>query len=228
MDGPLLPSVFWGHVTRLGEAQIVLPVVFLACLCLGFEQRLPLVSVRWLAAITAAAFVTTLTKVAFIGWGLGWSALDFTGISGHAMFAAAAYPVVGALVLGPRTRRALWLGFSAGVTLAVLIGVSRMAVGAHSASEVVAGLLLGSGAALAAGVGVDGHGTGARPLIALLLVPWLWITPQHAPASRTHDMVTRLSLRVSGHKVPFTRVDLLGRAKTHSGTGRRPASDSAV
>ena len=40
------------------------------------------------------SWTTTASKVAFIGWGLGLSALDFTGISGHAMIASAVYPLL--------------------------------------------------------------------------------------------------------------------------------------
>ena len=41
----------------------------------------------------AAALITTVTKVAFIGYEVGYAPLDYTGISGHAMFAAAVLPV---------------------------------------------------------------------------------------------------------------------------------------
>lgn len=84
---------FWHVLTRLGEAQILLPLALLAGLALMRTAQARPQAVRWLSLLLAAAFVTTLSKVAFIGWGIGWRAFDFTGVSGHAMFAAAVYPV---------------------------------------------------------------------------------------------------------------------------------------
>ena len=40
-----------------------------------------------------------------IGWGIGWAPLDFTGFSGHAMFAAALMPLLLRLAAGPGSRR---------------------------------------------------------------------------------------------------------------------------
>jgi len=37
---------------------------------------------------------------------------------------------------------------------------------------------------------------------------WLAIIPAHAPASTTHDMVTRLALKLSGRDTPHTRAEL--------------------
>ncbi|HZV92830.1 MAG TPA: phosphatase PAP2 family protein [Caldimonas sp.] len=205
------PSTFWHLVTRLGEAQIVLPAAILTALALFRRPQGRSLSVAWMGWLFVAVVLTTATKVAFIGWGVGWAALDFTGISGHAMFSSSIYPVLLGASFRPMSRRGWWIGVAIGVALALLIGVSRVVVGAHSVSEVVAGLLLGF-AVSAASMRHDAIGLGfLHPLLPVVIALWLVLTPTQASASRTHSAVTRLSLLLSGHARPFTRRDLLRR-----------------
>ena len=133
----------WSLIGRLGEAQLLLPaaLAFAWWLARRSEAR-PLVQ-WWLSLMALAALVTTITKVAFIGWGVGNAAFDFTGVSGHAMFAAAVYPLLCAGVAASRARPWRRAALLAGYALALLIGVSRVVDGSHSTSEVLAGLALG-------------------------------------------------------------------------------------
>jgi membrane-associated phospholipid phosphatase len=180
--------------------------------------------VRWLVLVAAAAVITTVTKIAFFGFGIGIAALDFTGISGHSMFATAALPLITyAASVGHADawrRRAL----AAAYAFALLIAVSRIVIGLHSPSEVVAGCALGaltSAAALAATV------TPQRPVpktLLLALFAWLLAGPAGAPPSPTHGWVVQLSLAVSGRSTPYTRAMLHGgQAKTSS-----PAASSTT
>lgn len=199
---------FWQVLTRLGEAPILLPAAALSILALvRHRQGRPLAG-RWVATLAAAVALTTASKVAFIGWGIGWSALDFTGISGHAMFAAAVYPLLLGTLAPATPRAAPWLAMAAGAALALLIGVSRVAVHAHSWSEVVAGLMLG-GAASAVSL-MRGHLSESR---FKLWVPaatavWLLVMPAQAPVSNSHALVTRMALTLSGRHIPYTRKEL--------------------
>jgi membrane-associated phospholipid phosphatase len=230
---------FWHLITRLGEAQIVLPGVLLTALTLLRRGAARPLAAWWLALLGAAVLVTTVSKVAFIGWGLGWPEINFTGVSGHAMFAMAVYPVLfGALASrgnagqpsvslpggASAARRRPWTWFHApgaghrfaiatGYTLALLIGVSRVVVGAHSVSEVLAGWLVGgtAGAVALYAAGLPRMVVG--PVVPAALVLWLAFMPVHAPASSTHSAVTRLSLMLSGHKTPYTRSDMLRRLR---------------
>jgi hypothetical protein len=199
---------FWRVVTRLGEAQILLPAAALSILALARQRQGRPLAGRWLATLAVAASLTTFSKVAFIGWGIGWGALDFTGISGHAMFAAAVYPLLLGTLVPATLRVATWLAISAGAALAPLVGVSRVTVHAHSWSEVVAGLTLGGA------VGVislmKGHLTECRVKlwVPLATAAWLLLMPVHAPASNSHALVTRMALALSGRHNPYTRDDL--------------------
>lgn len=204
---PTLP--FWHFVTRLGEAEILLPAALALCWWLARRaDSRPLVH-RWLAWLALGALLTTATKVAFIGWGVGSSSLNFTGISGHAMFAAAVYPTllyVIASAQSPAKQHLAWFG---GYAVALMIAVSRVMVGAHSWSEVTSGLLIGTVVSAPSLWTARIH---HRVLPLWLLAGgacWLAITPVSAPESATHDLVTRLALSLSGRSRPYTRRELL-------------------
>lgn len=211
---------FWTFVSRFGEAQILLPIALALCLWLARREEVRPVVVRWLAWMSAAAFVTTVTKVAFMGWGIGSATLDFTGISGHSMFSAAVYPPL-MFLTATRWRSAAWL---AGFALALVIGVSRVMIDAHSWSEVVAGLVAGSLVSVSTLWMARSRHARVPLWMPLGIAAWLAITPVHAPASTTHDMVTRLALRLSGRQVPHTRAELHQSLPTQPGTPQRQRS----
>ncbi len=198
-------STGWSVLTRLGEAQILLPAMLLAVAWLAWRRGAVRLATIWLLATLLAALLTTASKVAFIGYGLGLAALDFTGISGHAMFAAAIVPPLTTLCAGGLPPRWRAVGVVAGYGLAAAVAVSRVMVGAHSWSEVLAGFALGS---LASAVVLRG---GQLPRLALqrwapvALLAWLVLTVGQAPPPRTHDWVTRLSLASSGRPIPYSR-----------------------
>ncbi len=63
---------------------MTLPPAFAIALWLavGYTWRM---AAGWLVLLGAAIGVVTVTKLAFLGWGVGVRELDFTGVSGHAM-----------------------------------------------------------------------------------------------------------------------------------------------
>lgn len=158
--------------------------------------------------MAVAAFVTTLSKIAFLGWGIGNATLDFTGVSGHAMFAAAIYPLLLGAVFAQQPIGWQRVAVGIGAALALLVAVSRVMVGAHSVSEVLAGMVVG-GSVSAWALG-RGHLPRVRVpvLLPLALAAWLAVTPAHAPPSQTHGWVIQLSLSLSGRDRAFTRRDL--------------------
>ena len=201
---------FWHLLTRLGEAQIVLPAASLALPLLLRHAAGRRLAAWWVGLGSLAALLTTASKVAFIGWGVGVAAIDFTGVSGHSMFAAAVYPVLLA-ALWPGRREPAQLaagGVVLGAALALAIGFSRLVVHAHSVSEVAAGLALGGSVSAVAMLRAHTprlHGSG---WLSIAVAGWLALTPGSAPASQAHPMVTRLALALSGHAQPYVRADL--------------------
>lgn len=196
---------FWTLITRLGEAQLLLPLMLLAVLWLLLQRGPARAALGWLAATVLAAGLTTASKVAFIGYGWGLPALDFTGFSGHAMFAAAIWPPLLRLAAAAWWPAQPRRGVLAGGALAVLVAVSRVQVGAHSWSEVLAGLALGGAASAAALSAGHWPRLALTRLAPLALAGLLVLGVAWAPASRTHDWVTRLALASSGRSVPFQR-----------------------
>jgi membrane-associated phospholipid phosphatase len=219
-DSGSLP--LWLLLTRLGEAQIVLPCAMLAALVLLRKPNTRRLAVWWMWSLGAAMALTTASKLAFIGWGIGYPELDFTGISGHAMFASAVYPLLFGTLLAPRAPRAGWRwAVAAGFLLALLIGISRVMIGVHSVSEVVGGLLAGGIVSVLVLGLVRMPRLSTGPIVPAVLVLFVAVMPVHAPASSTHSAVTRLSLLLSGNKEPYTRADMLHRVR-----GRKEASSS--
>ena len=173
----------WHLFTRLGEAQILLPALLLLGLALLRRPAGRPLALWWAGALSAAALLTTVTKLAFIGWGIGWPALDFTGISGHAMFAAATYPLLLGVLAPARWR---WPAVAAGAVLATLLGASRVVVDAHSVSESIAGVLVGGAASAVAlaRAGLPSAGLSLAPAAAAAL--WFAFTPA------VHRLPTRM------------------------------------
>ena len=208
----LAKSPYW--ITRFGEMGIVLPLAAALAVWMLLSARSLRPVMGWLLPLALAVLLTSLSKIAFIGWGLGIAALDFTGFSGHAMFSAAIYPVLAyhLAAQGTRTRLVPLLAMLGGYVLALVIAWSRVHIEVHSVSEVVAGFALG---ALASAWTIWRTNPvparrGSIPLRWALLgtAGWLAVMPLHAAPSRSHDMVTRLALELANHDRPFRRADL--------------------
>ncbi|WP_295452937.1 phosphatase PAP2 family protein [uncultured Thiodictyon sp.] len=142
--------LFWDQVGHLGAAGLMLPLLLIVCACL-WQTGQRAVAGRWLLLLAAGAALVLMTKLVFMVWGMGSVALDFTGISGHTTLATAILPVWLAWLPGRwGGRRVQWVALLIGLGIGALVGWSRIAVGAHSVSESVAGWLLGAAIATAA------------------------------------------------------------------------------
>ncbi|MGZ5180362.1 MAG: phosphatase PAP2 family protein [Ramlibacter sp.] len=206
---PVFSPGAWHTITRFGEAGILIPCALLLAGWLALATRQLRPALAWLLPLALAVAVTTLSKIAFLGFGLGIASLDFTGFSGHSMFSAAVYPMLAYAVsarLGPRWRPPL---VGLGYVFALLIAVSRYSLDAHSPSEVVLGYLLGGAVSATAMVSLRGAQHLALPrALALVLAVWLAWTPREPVLLPSHEIVTRVSLRLSGRTAPYTRADL--------------------
>jgi hypothetical protein len=200
-------GTFWIWITRLGESHIVLPVAFVLVLAFAFLNADRCVR-AWAVVLGLAIAITTASKIAFMGWGLGIASLDFTGFSGHAMLSAAIYPVLGHVFARRRLGSTAWWGAVLGYTLAILIAISRVTVHAHSVSEVVAGFALGA-AASACAMGLMVRTKAHIPRWAWLGgIAWLLAMPLVVKSSGAHGALTRVALALSHRQEPFYRSDL--------------------
>jgi membrane-associated phospholipid phosphatase len=188
--------------------QIVLPAAVLAALSVHQRSGAGRWLVWWMLLLGLTTLITTASKVAFIGWGFGFASLDFTGFSGHAMFAAAIYPVLFGTLASPQSVKGQRLAILAGFVLALAIGASRVVIGAHSVSEAISGLMLGGAASITALVLASWTCARTPSFVAFAVVAWLVFAPVGALPSPTHSAVTQLSMVLSGNTTPYTRAHL--------------------
>ena len=180
----------------------------------------------WLPALALAVVVTLASKLLFFGWGIGSARLDFTGVSGHAVLAAAILPVLGHGLLLGAGQRVRVAGVALGLLLAVVVGVSRVALSAHSWSEVVAAWLLGGVVSVLTLQAMRPGGVRPYwPVRAAPLLLLLALMPGGATYLPTHAWEVDLSLWLSGRSRPYTREQLRSAAPLRSAdVTRRPAA----
>ncbi|WP_322045806.1 phosphatase PAP2 family protein [Paraburkholderia sp. J67] len=201
---PDLPLHLWYSITNLGGAGLTLPLAIAIALWLlaGYSWRM---AASWLMLLGAAIGLVTLTKIAFLGWGVGVRSFDFTGLSGHAMTSTAVYPVAFFLMLqGVRpTLRAAGVGV--GLAIGVVVAFSRVVVDAHSPSEAVTGCIVGALTALVF-VRYWWEARSGRISTAVVALSLAAITfSLHNVRVPTHRWVTNIALTVSGHDQPYVR-----------------------
>lgn len=139
--------ISWAAFTKLADSNFTMPVAALLAVWLaGARAWKPFF--QWSFLFGAGILLVVASKIAYIGWGAGIPALDFTGISGHAMRATAIAPALMAMLLQKKTRQLQQIGLLAGLAFGIAISISRLAIHVHSVSEVVSGCLLGAAVGL--------------------------------------------------------------------------------
>lgn len=207
-----VPCGFWDGFTWLGDSALLLPASLLILMWLALARRTWPTAWIWVLTFGVGSFVIVVSKIAFLGWGIGSARFNFTGFSGHTAIAASVWPVALWLVTlhaAPRVRVAAVL---AGWLMAAAIGVSRLAILAHSESEVASGLLLGM-AVSASFLWVAHRRQLPRlwwPVVVLsFLMPMLFQEPgKPAP---TQGLLEHIAITLAGIERPYTREDLLKR-----------------
>lgn len=138
----------WSRITHLGDAALVLPLLVAAIVGLAIQgptQRR--VALQWALVITASITLVAASKIAFYGWGTGIRRWNLTCFSGHTVSAWLAWPAL-LMLMAPARLGALRIALLVtGIVIAACVGWSRVPLGAHPVSEVIAGTLLGAAAA---------------------------------------------------------------------------------
>ena len=136
-------------VTALGSHALVLALM-LATTAIATAGRQPRLAIAALVQGFGAVALSFVIKVIVQRPRPTIEGLDalltYAFPSGHSVLAAAAWPWLGALLAErePSARARAWY-VGIGLAIAVLVGVSRMVLGVHRPSEVIAGLGLGLG-----------------------------------------------------------------------------------
>ncbi|WP_459904694.1 phosphatase PAP2 family protein [Caballeronia sp. HLA56] len=202
----LVPSAStWFFVTAFGSVGVMAPlaVVVAAWLAVGYRWKY---ACAWLGLLGVASGLVALSKIAFIGWGIGVRDLDFTGISGHALMSTAVLPV--ALFVAALSMRASLrvTAIVLGLVIGVMVGVSRVVLNAHSISEVVAGGLLGAVVAVAFAC-IAWRAQAAKTLLPGPVAASLAavVIALHGVPVPTQQWITQIALELSGHERPYIR-----------------------
>lgn len=133
----------WAAIGNLGDAALTLP---LAVVCFAWLTRSLhgwRIGVSWLMLLAAGMLIVGTTKILHAGCGMEIHAINFRVVSGHTMLATTVWPMACLLILHDgwrvRTRAALLPG----LVLATAIGIARVLAEVHTASEIIAGWMLG-------------------------------------------------------------------------------------
>ncbi len=124
-------------ITDFADQAVVLPLVFavgIALLLQGWRRG----AVAWMLAVLATFATMLVLKLAFMACATSFGIAGIHTPSGHV---AAATVVTGGLATVLRRRRGAVVPLA--LVAALVIGVSRLALGVHSLPEVVLGALVG-------------------------------------------------------------------------------------
>jgi membrane-associated phospholipid phosphatase len=196
--------IFWTSLSNLGDIASTM-LVASGIAGFFFMRRAWQLALCWMGLFGCGLMLVVASKVAFVGWGIGHQAFDFTGFSGHAMRAMAIFPVLGYLAA---EKSPIFIRITAVLICSMvgaLVGFSRYLLHVHSYSEVIAGGLLG--AILSGGFIFILRKTQTisfyPPWIILAFVPLL--IPSYLGPTPTQGWIVDLSLYLSGHEQIFVR-----------------------
>lgn len=196
--------ITWTSLSNLGD---IASAMLLAAGIAGFffMRRAWQLALCWMGIFGGGLMLVVASKVAFIGWGVGHQAFDFTGFSGHAMRAMAILPVLAYLAAGKSPVPVRIIAIFTCSLVGVLVGLSRYLLHVHSYSEVIAGGILG--AILSSWfifiLRKSADMAFYPPLLILVFLPLL--IPSYLGPTPTQGWIVKLSLYLSGHEQVFVR-----------------------
>ena len=161
--------------------------------------------------------IPAATQLLFLGWGVGIASINFTGVSGHATRAAIVFPILATLVRQSGTGVLGRVAApAAGVALAMMVAISRVALHAHSISEVMLGMLLGLIIAVRCWQ-KNNSSVIAKPKRYYVIATFLIIAAISfaLPKFTPHRVLVKISLILSGHDRPYSRNSLRDQQLRH-------------
>jgi membrane-associated phospholipid phosphatase len=200
----------WYVLTFLGDSLLLLPTALIIFLLLAAQTDTRRYACwQWAVIFGVTGGLVSLSKLAFIGWGIGSATYDFTGFSGHSALSASIWPVFLWVLTGRSSISIRRLAVICGYLLPLTIGWSRLAIHVHSVSEVVTGLILGLSASSLFLWLQRGK---PRPQMTwvktgiLLALPVL-LMGYRKPAP-TQGLLEQIAVSLAKIEKPFTRADL--------------------
>lgn len=205
-----MPEAALHILTYFGDSMLLIPTAVIMALMIVWKNSDRRASLWWLLTFCTAGLIVSVSKIAFLGFGIGSARFNFTGFSGHSTMSATLWPVMLWLIGGrlPVLWRNIALGL--GYLIPLLVGLSRLILNYHSQSEVISGLILGftlSTAFLVSQRQTKLKGFSALQLCIALSVPLLLIG--HGRIATTQQFLQRFSVQISGIDHAWTREELL-------------------
>ena len=199
----------WRTLTYFGDSMLLIPTAVIIALVLPWKSDNRRTVWYWLLAFGLAGLLVSISKIMFLGFGIGSARYNFTGFSGHSAMSATLWPVMMWLISGrwPTFWRALTIGI--GYLIPLMVGLSRLVIHAHSVSEVLAGLMLGftlSSAFLLSQRRTALKGFSVVQVAVAFMIPLLLMG--HGRVATTQQFLERFSADLAGLEKPFTRADL--------------------
>ena len=199
----------WKTLTYFGDSMLLIPTAVIIALVLPWKSDNRLTVWYWLLAFGLAGLLVSISKIMFLGFGIGSARFNFTGFSGHSAMSATLWPVMMWLVSGRWSSFWRTLTISIGYLIPMMVGLSRLAIHAHSPSEVIAGLALGftlSSAFLLSQRDTALKAFSLPQMGVAFLVPLLLVS--HGRVATTQQFLERFSADLAGLEKPYTRADL--------------------
>lgn len=199
----------WQFITFWGDSTLLLPSALLIFIMLLYFSTDKKIAWYWGLLFGGTSFVVCLSKLAFMGWGIGSKTFNFTGFSGHTALSACFYPMLFWLLSSRLSLSMRYTAVLIGFIFALGIGFSRLQIHAHSISEVILGFLLGMTASIIflllqhhAPKIVLSYG---KILVVILFMAALLSTEKKMP---TQSILEKIATTLGHLEKPYTRMDL--------------------
>ncbi len=200
----------WKMLTYFGDSMLLIPTAVIMALLMPWKNNNRRAVWYWVLAFCLAGGLVSMSKILFLGFGIGSARYNFTGFSGHSAMSATLWPVMFWLLAGSMSTFWRTLALVTGYLIPLLVGVSRLMLNAHSVSEVITGLLLGftlSSAFLISQRHAQLKNFNLPQIGATLFIPLLLMGSGHV--ATTQHFLEDLSASLGGLDKPWTRADLL-------------------
>lgn len=202
----------WPFISFFGDSTVLLPSAALLFAVLLLRKKTAYLAWQWAALFGITGAIVSLSKLAFMGWGIGIRDIDFTGFSGHSALSAAFWPIFLWLLCARFSSAIRILFVAAGYAIALLVAYSRLVIHAHSVSEVIAGALLG-GIASGAFLLLQKRRSKAESaqiswgaVACMVLIPAMLL--QTGVKAPTQSLLGKVAVALGPLEKPFTRADL--------------------
>jgi len=199
----------WHFLTFFGDTMLLLPTAVILFVLLFCAKKTRIAAWHWALVYGAVGAVVSISKLAFMGWGLGIARYDFTGFSGHSALSAVLWPVLLWAITGRCSDRIHRAGLLLGFLLPIAVGYSRLAIQVHSDSEVISGLFIGYLGSIAF-LQLQQYRPRTQlawPLVVIALLLPIILISQRKPAP-TQGLLQHIATVLAHTKHAYTREDL--------------------